>query len=298
MSIEDNTIASPKETTFSHDFLRRFARNPAAVISIAILIFFLLVAILAPLIAPHDPYVQDLSRRLLKPIGYAKHDPAHLLGTDGFGRDYLSRLIYGTRVALLIGFSVMLISGLIGTTLGMIAGFYGGRVDQALMFVINTRLALPIFLVAMAVVVVFGASLTVTILILGLLQWDRFVIISRSATQQNANLEYVQAARVLGASGPRILATEVLPNILTALIVIATIEMAYAILLESALSFLGFGVQEPTASWGLMLAQARQYLFFDPWLLYIPGLALLTLVLAINVFGDSLRDILGQGTRE
>ncbi len=298
MSIESNALSVPKEIPRGHDFLRRFARNPAAVISSAILIFFLLVAVLAPLIAPHDPYAQDISRRLLKPIGYAKHDPTHLLGTDGFGRDYLSRLIYGTRVALIIGVSVMLISGLIGTTLGMIAGFYGGRIDQALMFVINTRLALPIFLVAMAVVVVFGASLTVTILILGLFQWDRFVIVARSATQQNANLEYVQAARVLGASGPRILSTEILPNILNALIVIATIEMAYAILVESALSFLGFGVQEPTASWGLMLAQARQYLFFDPWLLYIPGLALLALVLAINVFGDALRDLLGQGTRE
>jgi len=297
MAVEGDILAAPREIARGRDFLRRFIRNPAAVISSAVLIFFLAVAVLAPLIAPHDPYAQDLSRRLLKPLGYAKHDPAHLLGTDGFGRDYLSRLIYGTRVALIIGFSVMLISGVIGTTLGMIAGYAGGRVDQALMFVINTRLALPIFLVAMAVVVVFGASLTVTILILGLFQWDRFVIVARSATQQNANLDYVQAARALGASGPRILATEILPNILNALIVIATIEMAYAILVESALSFLGFGVQEPTASWGLMLAQARQYLFFDPWLLYIPGLALLSLVLAINVFGDSLRDLLGQGTR-
>lgn len=298
MTSEGGAIVTPEEISRDGSLARRLSRSPGALVSGTMLLVFLAIAICAPLLAPHDPYVQDLSRRLLKPIGYSQHDPAHLLGTDGFGRDYLSRLIYGTRVALIIGVSVMLISGVVGTSLGMIAGFYGGRIDQALMFVINTRLALPIFLVAMAIVVVFGASLIVTILILGLFQWDRFVIVARSATQQNANLEYVQAARALGASGLRILTTEILPNILNALIVIATIEMAYAILVESALSFLGFGVQEPTASWGLMLAQARQYLFFDPWLLYIPGLALFTLVLAINVFGDSLRDLLGQGARE
>lgn len=276
-------------------FLRRLAGNPAALASGGLLLAFCLIALLAPLIAPHDPYAQDLSRRLLKPYGFEGHNPLHFLGTDGFGRDYLSRLIYGTRIALVIGVSVMVISGLIGTALGMIAGYYGGRIDQFLMFVINTRLAMPLFLVAMAIVVVFGPSLTVTILILGLFQWDRFVIVARSATQQNAGLDYVMSARAMGASSARILITEILPNILNALVVIATIEAAYAILVESALSFLGFGVQEPTISWGLMLAQARQYLFFDSWLLYLPGLALVALVLAINVFGDSLRDLLGQG---
>lgn len=278
-------------------FLRRLLRNPGALVSGAVLVGFFAIALAAPLIAPHDPFAQDLTRRLLPPWGFAKHAPDHLLGTDGFGRDYLSRLLYGTRVALLIGISVALMSGAIGTTLGMVAGYCGGRVDQVLMFVINTRLALPIFLVAMSVVVVFGPSLAGTILILGLFQWDRFAIVARSTTQQNANLEYVLAARALGCSTARILVGEILPNIVNALVVIATIEMAYAILLESALSFLGFGVQEPTPSWGLMLAQARQYMFFDPWLLYVPGIALLALVLAINVFGDSLRDLLAGGSQ-
>ncbi|MER9138910.1 ABC transporter permease [Mesorhizobium sp. M0830] len=295
MSEHINVLDRPLAIGGHVSLMHRLVRSPGALTSGAILLAFAAIALFAPLLAPHDPYVQDISRRLLQPIGYARHDPVHLLGTDAFGRDYLSRLIYGTRVALIIGVCVMLLSGILGTTLGMIAGFYGGRIDQILMFVINTRLALPVFLVAMAVVVVFGASLLVTILILGLFQWDRFVIVARSATQQSVGLDYVQAARAIGASGARILATEILPNILDALIVIATIEMAYAILLESALSFLGFGVQEPTASWGLMLAQARQYMFFDAWLLYIPGLALLILVLAINVFGDSLRDLLGRG---
>jgi peptide/nickel transport system permease protein len=191
----------------------------------------------------------------------------------------------------------MLISGLIGATLGLVAGYFGGRIDQVIMFVINTRLALPIFLVAMSVVVVFGPSLTGTILTLGLFLWDRFVVVVRSATQQAASQDYVTAARSIGCSSTYILLVEILPNIANAIIVIGTIEMANAILVGAALSFLGFGVQEPTPSWGLMLAQARQYLFFDPWLLYIPGAALFVLVLSINIFGDGLRDLLGAEER-
>ena len=165
------------------------------------------------------------------------------------------------------------------------------------MFVINTRLALPIFLVAMSIVVVFGPSLTGLILTLGLFHWDRFVVVVRSATQQAASQDYVTAARSIGCSSTYILLREILPNIANAIIIIGTIEMAYAILVGAALSFLGFGVQEPTPSWGLMLAQAQQFIFFEAWLLYIPGAALFILVLAINLFGDCLRDLLGAEDR-
>ncbi len=276
-------------------FARRAGRNGSALLGGAALLAILIVALAAPFLAPHDPYAQDLSRRLLPPVFYPGSDPSHLLGTDGFGRDYLSRLIYGARVSLLIGVSVMLISGLIGTALGLIAGYFGGRIDQVVMFVINTRLALPVFLVAMAVVVVLGASLWGTIITLGLFLWDRFAVVVRSATQQVASQDYVTAAKSIGCSHRTILLNEILPNVTNAVVVVGTIEMAYAILLEAALSFLGFGVQEPTPSWGLMLAQARQYLFFDAWLLYIPGAALFLVVLCINLFGDGLRDLLGLG---
>lgn len=275
----------------------KIATTPTTMISGGFLLLLLIVAIFAPLFAPYDPYAQDLAHRLLPPVGYPMHDPAHLLGTDGFGRDYLSRLIYGTRISLLIGFSVVLIAGLIGTTIGMLAGYFGGRVDQVLMFAINTRLAMPVFLAAMAVVVVFGASLTATVLTLGLFLWDRFAVVVRSTVQQIASQDFVLAARAIGFSNTRILLREILPNILNVVVVIATLEMGSAILLEAALSFLGFGVQEPTASWGLMLSQAREQLFFDPWLIYIPGLALLFLLLAVNVFGDGLRDVLGARGR-
>lgn len=277
--------------------LRRFLARPSLVASSLVLVLLLAVALFAPLIAPHDPYVQDLSKRLMQPLFFPRHEPDFLLGTDGFGRDYLSRMIYGARISLLIGFSVVLIAGTIGTAMGLLAGYFGGRVDQILMFIINTRLAMPVFLAAMAVVVVFGASLPATVLTLGLFMWDRFAIVTRSAVQQIAAQDYVLAARSLGSSHGRTMLVEILPNILNVVVVIATIEIGSAILLESALSFLGFGVQEPTASWGLMLSQAREQLLFDSWLIYLPGSAILLLVLAVNVFGDGLRDLLGAEAR-
>ena len=271
---------------------RRIFRNHSFVIGTAVLLLILGVALLAPVLAPHDPYEQDLASRLKNPFWHDKKvDEANLLGTDKVGRDYLSRLIYGSQVSLLIGFSSMLISGLIGTVMGVTAGYFGGRVDMLMNFIINTRLAMPVFLVAMAAVVAFGASLTVVILVLGLFLWDRFAVVMRSITMQARDLDYVNAARAIGCSTPYIIVREIFPNVLSSLTVVATVEMANAILLEAALSFLGFGVQAPTPSWGLMLNEAREYMFFSPWLLALPGACLFMLVLSINLFGDGLRDV-------
>ncbi len=272
--------------------LRRILGNHSFLIGAVILATILAVAILAPLLSPHDPYDQDLAKRLTNPFWHdQKVDPEHVLGTDKVGRDYLSRLIHGSRISLLIGFSTMLISGAIGTVLGVTAGYFGGRVDMVVNFVINTRLAMPVFLVAMAAVVAFGASLAVVIIVLGLFLWDRFAVVMRSITMQARDLDYVKAARALGCSTPYIIVREIFPNVLSSLTVVATVEMANAILLEAALSFLGFGVQAPTPSWGLMLSEGREYMFFSPWLLALPGVCLFMLVLAINLFGDGLRDV-------
>ena len=271
---------------------RRIFKNHSFLIGAVILILILLCALLAPLLAPHDPYDQDLARRLINPFWHDKKtDEAFLLGTDKIGRDYLSRLIYGAQISLLIGFSTILISGVIGTALGVTAGYFGGRVDMVVNFIINTRLAMPVFLVAMAAVVAFGASLHVVILVLGLFLWDRFAVVMRSITMQARDLDYVKAARAIGCSTPYIIIREIFPNVLSSLTVVATVEMATAILLEAALSFLGFGVQAPTPSWGLMLNEGREYMFFSPWLLALPGTGLFLLVLAINLFGDGLRDV-------
>src|SRR6266496_1765322 len=187
------------------------------------------------------------------------------------------------------------ISGLIGTTLGLAAGYFGGRVDTLVMFTTTVRLAMPLILVALAVVATVGGSLWVVVLVLGLLKWDRFAVVMRAATQQVRGLDYVAAAECVGASTRRIILGEILPNVLPHLIVVATIEAASAILLEAALSFLGLGVQPPLPSWGLMIAEAKVYMFFSFWLIAIPGTALAILVLAINMLGDGIRDVTAPG---
>lgn len=263
-------------------------KNKALLVGGGLLLLILLIAIFAPLLAPFDPYVQDLSNRTVPPFWYENGSWLHPLGTDQLGRDYLSRLMYGARISLIIGLSVAVISGLIGTTMGMLAGYFGGRADMFVSFLVTTRLSMPVILVALATVAIVGSSLWVVILVLGLLKWDRFAVVMRSATQQVRAMEYVAAAQSAGASTTRILLTEVLPNVMPQLIVIATLEAASAILLEAALSFLGLGVQPPLPSWGLMISEAKSYMFFSFWLIAIPGTALALLIFAINLAGDGL----------
>ena len=256
-----------------------------------------LIALCADFLAPHDPFAQDLMARMIPPSWMESGSPLHLFGTDQLGRDYLSRLMYGARISVLIGVLTVVTSGLIGTALGVTGGYFGGRVDDIVMFAITCRLAIPLILVALTVVALIGSSLTVVVLTLGLLVWERFAVSARTTTMQVRNIDYVAAARAAGASTTHILLREILPNILSHLIVIATLEMALAILLEAALSFLGLGVPPPLPSWGLMIAEAKDYMFFSPWVIMVPGVALFVLVLGINLLGDGLRDFLGVSQR-
>ena len=276
---------------------RRVFGHAGITIGATVLLVIFAVALLAPVLSPHDPLDQDLTRRIIPPVWHDAGTWEHPLGTDQFGRDYLSRLMYGARISLLIGFVAMLISGVIGTTLGVAAGYFGGRVDMVVNFIITTRLSMPVVLVALAVVSLVGNSLWIVIWVLGLLIWDRFAVVMRSSTQQVRNLDYVAAAKALGCSTGRILLTEIMPNIVNNLIVVATIEVAHAVLLEAALSFLGLGVQPPAPSWGLMVSEAKGLMFFDPWLIGIPGAALFALVLSINLLGDGLRDVTAPENR-
>lgn len=270
---------------------RRITGHIGLMIGLGGLAVVLAVALLAPWLAPHDPYAQDLSRRLVPPVWAEAGTWGNILGTDALGRDYLSRLLYGARVSLLIGFFAALGSGLIGTTLGLMAGYFGGRVDAVVTFLISARLALPVVLVALAVVSVFGGSLTVVIIVLSALLWDRFAVVVRSATKQVRANDYIKAARAVGCSTSRILLREVLPNLGSTLAVVGSLEVAHAILLESALSFLGLGVQPPTPSWGLMVAEGKSMIFFDARLVAIPGAAIALLVLCINLIGDGFQDV-------
>jgi peptide/nickel transport system permease protein len=276
---------------------RRILRHRSFMFAAVVLLALILMAVFAPLLAPEDPLGQDLTRRLAPAVWSENGTWAHPLGTDMMGRDYLSRVIYGSRISLIIGFCAMMISGVIGTVMGVSAGYFGGRVDMIITFLLTTRLTLPVIMVALALVVVAGSSLKVVIFVLGFLLWDRFTVVMRSATMQVRNLDYVRAASAIGCSTRRIIFSEILPNVLSHLLVIATFEIAHAILLEAALSFLGLGVQPPTPSWGLMVAEGKDYLLFEPHLVMLPGFAIFTLVVAINLLGDGARDIFAPENR-
>ena len=257
----------------------------------------LVMAIFAPLLAPHDPYFQDLLNRIQPPVWHSGGDWEHILGTDHLGRDYLSRLIYGAQISLTIGIGAALISGIIGTILGVCAGYFGGRVDMVVTFMITVRLSMPVVLAALAVVAIVGGSLQVVIFVLGLLLWDRYAVVMRSSTLQIRSMDYVTAAQAAGSSVSRIIFSEMMPNVLNNLIVVATLEIAHAIILEAALSFLGLGVQPPLPSWGLMVSEGKDMMLFEAWLITIPGIALFLLVLSINLLGDGIRDITAPENR-
>ncbi len=270
---------------------RKIFGHRGIVIGGGIFLVIVLLALLAPLLAPYDPYHQDLIARMAPPVWQDRGTWDHILGTDQVGRDYLSRLIYGARISLLIGVMAALISGIIGTAMGVAAGYFGGKVDLVVTFLITCRLSLPVILVSLAVVAIVGGSLEMVILVLGLLLWDRYAVVMRSSTQQIRSLDYIAAAQAAGCSTWYILARELLPNVMNQLIVVATLEFAHAVLLEAALSFLGLGVQPPLPSWGLMIAEGRNYILFDAWLIAIPGTALFLLLLAVNLLGDGVRDV-------
>jgi peptide/nickel transport system permease protein len=294
-----DSFVSVEELLPSRDALlgARISSHTSFAIGAGVMLVIFAVAVLAPWLAPHDPFAQDLGRRLIPPVWHDGGSWTHVLGTDQLGRDYLSRLIYGSRISLLIGATAAATSGVIGTTLGVLAGYFGGRVDLVVSFIITTRLALPVILVALAVAAFIGSSMQIVIVVLGLLLWDRFAVVTRSTTMQVRALDYIAAAHTIGASTARIIAAEILPNIANALVVVATLEMAQAILLEATLSFLGLGVPPPAPSWGLMVAEGKEYMFFSPWVITIPGVALFTLVLAINLLGDGLRDLTAPENR-
>ncbi len=285
---EDVEVQAPSPRALMR---RRAGSHLGLILGGAVVVFACVVALFAPYLAPYDPFDQNLSQRLLDPVWAPKGTWEHVFGTDAFGRDYLSRLIYGTRVSLTIGFCAAIIAGIVGSLLGVVGGYYGGKVDAVVVYLINVKLALPIVLVALALASIVGGSITALILILGFLTWDRYAVVVRSVTQQLRGQEFIAAAQSTGASNLRIIAGEVLPNVFNQIIVVASLEIALVILIEAGLSFLGLGVRPPTPSWGLMVSEGRSFMFFKPHLIVIPGLALFLLVVAINLAGDGVRDV-------
>jgi peptide/nickel transport system permease protein len=249
-------------------------------------------ALAAPQIAPWDPGRQMLVKRLRPPVWQARGLAEHPLGTDHLGRDILSRIVYGGRISLGVGLSAVTLSCLIGVSLGLLAGFHGGRTDAFIMRVVDVFLAIPYILLAMGVVFALGPSLLNVILVMAVTRWVQFARIVRADVLSIREREFVSGARARGNRSMRLLLRHVLPNALTPIIVVATLELAFMIIYESALSFLGLGVQPPTPTWGWMLADGRNYIATAWWLATLPGLAIMLTVLAVNLLGDWLRDTL------
>lgn len=271
--------------------LRKLLTRPGyGTIAAAIFLLIAASAIFAPWIAPHDPLRVDIRHRLVPPSFVAGGSWSNVFGTDQSGRDILSRVVYGGRVSLIIGVSAVVVSSLIGVSLGQVAGYSQGPLDTMIMTVVNVLLAFPFVLLALAVIAVLGPSLLNMILVLGFADWPMYARIVRSETMALMGREFVTAARALGVKDGRILFRQLLPNLLPTIVVIATLQIPRVIILESFLSFLGLGVQPPTPAWGNMLGEGRLYMLDSWWIATFPGLAIFMTTLVINLMGNALRD--------
>jgi peptide/nickel transport system permease protein len=272
--------------------LKRLARRRTALVGLGVVVMVLLAALFAPWLSPFDPLEQDINQRLKEPGWQTAAGRIHVLGTDHLGRDILARVIFGSRIALVVGLSAVLISGVLGMAIGLVAGYFGGKVDDFFMRLADIQLAFPFILLAIAVIAVRGPTLFNIILVIGVSSWVVYARVVRGEVLSIREREFVQAAIALGSRDGRVLVRHVLPNAFTPWLVVATLDMARVIVIESALSFLGLGVQPPTPTWGGMLADGRVYLSTAWWLATFPGLAIFVTVLGINLLGDGLRDTL------
>jgi peptide/nickel transport system permease protein len=252
-----------------------------------VIVIFVVVGVLASVLAPQDPNAQDLVARLKPPLS-----PGHVLGTDVLGRDVLSRLIYGTRVSLVVGFTAVALAGVLGVVVGLVSGYFGGWVDSVFMRVVDAWLAFPFLLMAIAIVAILGPGLKNIVIALAITGWVVYARLVRGETLSLREREFVLSARGLGASRPAIMVQHILPNILAPILVVATLELGVVIVTEASLSFLGLGADASQSSWGQTLADGRAYITQAWWLVTLPGLAIFVVVLAVNVLGDGIRDAL------
>jgi peptide/nickel transport system permease protein len=257
-----------------------------------------LCAVLAPFVGTRDPIQQNLALANRPPIWQARGVAQAPLGTDQFGRDVWSRIVYGAQISLAIGTAASLLGALVGVTAGLVAGFYGGKVDIVVMRIVDLNLAFPLILLALAIAAILGPSLQNLVMVMALTTWMIYARVVRGVTLSLREREFIQAARAIGVDNFRIMWRHILPNLLAPVMVIWTLELARVILMESALSFLGVGVPPPTPTWGRMLAEGRGLLTTAPWIATFPGVAITIMVLGVNFFGDGLRDLLDPRLRK
>ncbi|MDD7310906.1 MAG: ABC transporter permease [Clostridiaceae bacterium] len=293
ISYEESEEAELVEFNSTWDnIVNTFKHNPLATAGAVIIVVIILAAVLAPWICPYDPYVQNLQNALAKPSG------EHLLGTDCFGRDLFTRIIYGARISLVIGLIPSVIALVIGTVLGLMAGFLGKTADFIIMRLADIVLSFPSLLLAMVIMYTMGASLLNLFIALSIINWGMTARTVRAQTLQLREKEFVEAARSVGVKNWTIMFRHILPNCIPSLIVIFTLDIPSAIMSEASLSFLGVGATPPQASWGLMVSENKEYLSRAPWVALVPGIAIMLLVLAFNFVGDGLRDALDPTLKE
>lgn len=272
--------------------IKSLIRSKTGLLGACILCLVLCMALFAGVLAPHDPYAQDVMHKLLNPVWSTKTDPHFLLGTDQLGRDILSRLIYGSRITLLVAFSGTVAAGIIGIILGSLSGYYGGWVDAVIMRIADIQLSFPFILLALFIAAVLGPGVDNVILVACLCFWVQYARMVRGEILSIREMEYVEAIRALGGSDFRIIFHHILPNVMNMVVIIGTLEMARIILMEAALSFLGLGVPVDVPTWGRMLAESRVNLVSYPWHAIFPGVLITMTVLSVNLLGDWLRDYL------
>ena len=266
--------------------IKRYPVLPSAIL----LLFLVIPAVFAPQIAPHDPLKGSLSKRLKPPVWAQGGSIEYPLGTDKMGRDILSRIIYGSRVSLMVSFMAIFVSGSIGTTLGLISGYFGGKLDALIMRLVDISSSLPTILIALVLVSAVGSGFGPVITVIAVLYWARYARLVRAETLSIKEQDFIARARVAGASHTRMMARYVFPNVVNSLVVLATLQVGAVILLESTLSFLGVGIPRPTPAWGVMVADGRELIVTAWWVAMFPGVAIMLTVLALNLFGDWLRD--------
>lgn len=271
---------------FAH-VARVFFRHKLGVVGLVMLVSFVAIAVFAPFVAPCDPYEMDLANPFLPP-----GSPGHILGTDNFGRDTLSRLIYGSRISLLIGIVVVSISSVLGSLLGLLAGYYGGWVDATVMRLVEVFYSFPFLILVIAVMAILGPSIFNVMWVLGLVSWPLYARLVRAQVMALKSEDFIKAASALGCSDARIMFRHILPNVLTPVIVSATLGIPGAILSSASLGFLGFGVQPPTPEWGAMVSEAKDFMLLNSNMIIWPGLCIFLVVLSFNFVGDALRDAL------
>jgi peptide/nickel transport system permease protein len=268
------------------------------VVPIGIIAVFVLVAILAPFLSPADPYEQSLRLRFRSPVWEERGSWAHPLGTDRLGRDMLARMIWGSRVSLAAGVVTVLLASAFGAAVGLVAGYYGGRVDAALMRVTDATLSFPVILLALILAVTVGPSFVNVVIAIAVILWARYARVIRGQVLTLMELDFIAQARIAGAGAWRIITRHLLPNTLNTLVVLVTLQIGYVIIVEASLSFLGAGIPPPTPAWGSMIAEGREFVTSAWWVSFLPGLAILLVVLAFNLLGDWLRDTLDPKLRQ